>query len=232
MNSTARSGIWICVAIDLVLLVIFLFYAPTAANFPYSYTLSNPPGTLVSQRWSFDFVVVALFSFLIFFPFILLFAADGGGRWRLILFYVLAGLFLAWFLATFIKGCIDWGAANGTAPGNYFNRANDARWCCVYYNLPGAPCGNHIACTPSVSANALAVDGTYLYQIWMNFIMCILLVVQIILAACLIKPEREEEDSPPAIKAPLIGPKTIKKNRYNYVSVPLSVPLSLINKQE
>jgi len=154
-----------------------------------------PPGTLVSKRWSFDFWVVGLYTLLWLVP---LTAALGISErrepWRLTLHNVVTLVLLLWLAAVFIVGCVDWASANSADASNFYNRANDPRWCCVYFNLPGAPCVNTVACTPGVAIGELVTDPSFLFQVWMTFVFIALLLVDVILMRCLVRPSMNGGD--------------------------------------
>jgi hypothetical protein len=79
-------------------------------------------------------------------------------------------------------GVRDWAHANRTDTGNFLNPANDYRWCCLNYNLPGAPCpnvgtdANDGACA-GVGAGDLIVNKDFLFKFWFNFALILFVVL-------------------------------------------------------
>jgi preprotein translocase subunit SecG len=205
----ARGLVWVYIFFFALVLLLQTFYTPTAATFVHTYELGTPPGTLLSKRWSFDFVLIGFYSVVWLVPLSAAFAVSARERWRQVLHNTIAVLLLLWLVAVFIVGCVDWASANSADPGNFFNRANDPRWCCVYFALPGAPCANTVACTPGVGAADLIVNRSFLFQVWMTFVLAALLVVDVIIMQLVVAPaaaaaqeEGEEEGGDPEAPAP------------------------------
>src|SRR5690606_25318139 len=128
-------------------------------------------GKLTSTRWSFDFWISGMYIFIWTGPITLAFCLSAPtSKWRLTIHNVFVVLFVLWLLATFIHGCIFWGNANNTDAQYYYNMAHDPRWCCVHYNLPGAPCAQSVACNPGVGPSDLRTNGVFLWNLWWSFI--------------------------------------------------------------
>jgi hypothetical protein len=158
-----------------------MFYAPVATNYVYSYVLQPNPGILVSERWHYGFVVTGSIILLIAAPLSLLATVSlpymmKGLR---VVHVIIVIILLVWFISAFIVGCVDWGNANLGTSSNYFNQANDPRWCCVYYTLPASPCPQQ-ACNPTYTASQLITNPTFLYQLWYIFILCFGLILDMI----------------------------------------------------
>lgn len=174
---TATWYFWLYIAIFTATMLIFRFYSPTAQIYRHTYEISTPPGTLVSDRWSFDFVLESLFVLLWLIPisagFMLTFPGIAAPTTIHLITLVLLGI---WYMVALGFGIYDYVNANGTAPENYLNPANDPRWCCVYFNLPGAPCVNTVACVPGVGADMLTVNGTFLFRFWFNVVLILFIV--------------------------------------------------------
>ena len=74
-----------------------------------------------------------------------------------------------------------------------YNMAHDDRWCCVYYNLPGAPCSQTTACNPGVGASDLITNRVFLWNLWWSFIFFIFVVLDFILSMAVLRPAFEKE---------------------------------------
>ena len=70
--------------------------------------------------------------------------------------------------------------------------AHDDRWCCVYFNLPGAPCAQSVACNPGVGAQDLTTNGVFLWNLWWSFIFFIFVVLDFILSLAVLRPAFEK----------------------------------------
>lgn len=205
----ARIGGWVFALIFFIAYLVFAFFAPPAQQFTHTFLLvfspQTQPGVLTSQRFSFDFWIVAFYAVLPFIPFTLLFAlndtkgtrSNDGQRvwlvWQLV-HIIFVVVWLIWMAATLVWLSINWAHANVSESSNYYNPANDIRWCCVYYNLPGAPCYNALypsgqqACNPGVGAPQLTLNNVFLYQFAFHIIFTVLMIVDLILMATLIYP--------------------------------------------
>lgn len=190
-----KAGVWAFIFIFWAVGTIWLFYGPSANSFPRRFDLDPPGiGKLHTLRWSFDFWVSAMYILMWTVPITLAFAMDSPtSKWRLTIHNVFVVLYALWILATFIHGCVFWGNANSTSPEYYNNPAHDDRWCCVNYNLPGAPCTQTSACNPGVGASDLTTNGVFLWNLWWSFVGFILLVVDFILSMAVIRPAFEKE---------------------------------------
>lgn len=179
-----------------------LFYTTTAYAPQHTYQLGSPPGTLRTERFSFDFFAIGLYNLIWFIPLTLLFLADrpsNGGRFALHI-TVLVILFV-WFMIIIGFGIYDWANANKTTPSHFDNPANDDRWCCVHFSLPGAPCLNTVAC-PGVGVNDLGVNGSFLFRMFYTIVLQVVLLLDFIIMMSMVQPavanyvrEQEEEDS-------------------------------------
>lgn len=173
-------------------LIVFQFWAPSANVFRHTYELSNPPGTLYSERWSYNFIVSGSFVFLWLVPLTMAFMFDSiRSLWRRRLHLILVIILLGWFLASFIYGIVDWAKANGTGSENFYNPANDYRWCGPNHIIPGAPCFKNMAWNPPVAQADLITNPTFLWQLWWSFIFIGFLLLELILVVCWILPSLE-----------------------------------------
>lgn len=210
LNPIAEGTVWIYVFLFWLIALIFLFFTPTAANFTHSFQLSNPPGTLVSRRWTFEFFVVGLYVLLWTIPITAAFAIsdpEAKTQWRPAFHTGVTIVLLLWLVAVFLVGCLDWANANKTDPSNYHNRANDKRWCCVYFNLPDTPCVNTVACSPGVAAAELTTDPEFLFQLWFTFVFIVILFIDLIIFGCVVNPairRVQEEANSTAMTEPLM----------------------------
>jgi len=174
----ARTIMWAFFWIFVVLLIIFRFYSPSAHTFTHTYQTSVPPGTLSSQRWKWDFWAESLYVLAWLVPATLAFMIDARlSRWRRVFHLLVLILLFIWFVVQMAWGIADWANANKTDMSNYDNHFNDERWCCIYYNLPGAPCTNTAACSPAVGAGDLKPNGVALYRFWFNIVLIVMVVV-------------------------------------------------------
>jgi hypothetical protein len=157
---------------------VFTFYNPTAHSFKHTYQESLVPGTLITERWTFRFFEVALYALLILIPFTGAFMlASPRDHGRMLFHLILVVILFFWMMALLVIGGIDWTRANNVDTGNFDNPANDPRWCCIHYALPGAPCENTAACVPAVGTADLIVNRLFLFQFWFNVAFILLLVV-------------------------------------------------------
>jgi hypothetical protein len=205
-----RIGTWVYILIFWIVASVFEGLSPPLQS--YEYTFQRPitaPGTLQSQRWSFDFWVTVFYVSIWTVPLSLAFALDdtkgtpngdnqpGFYFWRQIVHMFLVALLLLWYTGTFIYGVTLWAQANSSSQTNYHNPANDPRWCCVYYNLenhatnPGFPCTNTAPCTPGVGHADLITNPPFLFQLWFSFVFIIACLVDLMLVGCMMKPAYE-----------------------------------------
>lgn len=203
----ARIGGWVFALIFFLAYLVFAFFAPPAQQFTHTFLLvfspQTQPGVLTSQRFSFDFWIVAFYAVLPFIPFTLLFALNdtkgyhSGERvwlWRQLIHIIFVVIWFIWMAATLVLLSINLAHANVSESSNYYNPANDIRWCCVYYNLPGAPCYNALypsgqqACNPGVGVNQLTLNNVFFYQFVFHIIFTVLILVDLILMVWLIYP--------------------------------------------
>jgi hypothetical protein len=181
---------WAALFVNTVLLVCYLFWALTASNFQHTYFAPPAqPGTLSSQRWSADFFatgsLAALFVLIISGAWVVSKPLRGQG---LFIHFVL--LIIA-FLYYLVVLCFIWSfqlaRANVPSADNAGNSANDARWCCVNYNLggcPNSPNNNvlpHIPgfpCTPGGIGQAdLIPDGVFVMKFCCLIIALVLMLI-------------------------------------------------------
>lgn len=200
-----KLGTWVYILLFWMAATAFQGLAPAVQD--YEYTFQRPiasPGTVQSQRWSFDFWVTVLYVTVWVVPITLAFAIeDTSGRvddrgtiyfWRHFAHMAIVSILLLWYASVFIYGLTQWAKANSSASDNYHNQANDPRWCCVYYNLvdhamdPSFPCVNTMPCSPGVSVDMLVTNPWFLYQLWFSFIFIIVFLVDLMLVLCLIGP--------------------------------------------
>lgn len=187
--SQVQTGIWVYIFAFWAVLLVFQAYAPSANQFLHTYQI-QPVGNLVSQRGSFSFVVSASFVFLWTIPITMAFALytqNPNSKWKQIFHLGVTVVLALWLMAIFIYGCVDWANANKTDVSNYFNPANDPRWCCVHYSLSGAPCANSVAC-PGVTATDFVTNKLFLFQHWFGFVFLLISVLDIGLTLGLVIP--------------------------------------------
>lgn len=226
--SQVQTGLWVYIFAFWAVLLVFQAYAPSANQFLHTYEIA-PVGTLVSERGSFNFVVSASFVFLWTIPITMAFAlqTQRPDDKRRHLFHLVVTVILAlWLLAVFIYGCVDWANANKKNVSNYFNPANDPRWCCVNYVLSGAPCANSVGC-PGVTETDLVTNKLFLFQYWFGFVFLLILVLDITLTLGLVIPTFSDpknydtltditDDEEPELLEGLIGQPKMSKRRPTY----------------
>jgi len=176
-----KHAAWLFGTIFIVVFTPLMFYVPTATNYIYSYVVPSP-GTLYSERWHYQFIATGSIILLIFAP-ITLFALVSLPKLKVlrIVHFIVVVLLIVWYTAAFIVGCIDWSNANDPSSSNYYNKANDARWCCVYYMLPGSPCGLTDPCNPNYVASQLNTDAVFLMQLWYIFALILCLIIDLLM---------------------------------------------------
>lgn len=167
---------WIAICINAVLLMMFLFWALTASTYKYTYLLpAGRPGSLTSQRWSGDFVctgsLVALFALILSAAWV---AAHPTHGWGLTVHLILLLLEFLYYLSviSFVWSFLL-ARSNVPAADNADNPSNDARYCCVNYNLGGcdnspnsaaSPALAGYGCTPGLGQADLIVNGVFLFK--------------------------------------------------------------------
>jgi hypothetical protein len=211
-----RTGLWVCIFLFWALLIVFQFYAPSANTFVHRFDF-DPVGVLTSTRWSFDFWVSAMYVFLWTVPITMAFIlsdTNDSNRWYFHLISV--GVLTIWLFIAFIYQCVDWSHANGIQGSNYFNPANDPRWCCVNYVLPNAPCANNAPCG-GINANDLVTNHAFLYQLWMGFIFLGILVADIVFTLVILIPTfRAAADGESSMDMPLMEEAAVIAERIKY----------------
>lgn len=209
--------LWVYAFVFAIVFAIFSFYTPTAYAPKHTYQTSVPPGTLQSDRWGFQFIVIGMYTLVWFVPLTLGFLADrplSSFRFGVHL-TVLVVLFI-WLAVVMGFGIFDWVHANGTSSANYDNPANDDRWCCVHFALPGAPCVNTAPCVPAVGVNDLTTNGTFLFRFWYTVVFLVAIILDFTLLMATFRPAvltylRENKEAGTAIKSRI--PLNNKMNR-------------------
>ncbi len=175
-----KFGAWVFGLCFLLVFLPLMFYAPTASTYIYSYLLQPTPGTLYSERWDYNFFVTGSIILLIIAPISLFFVVSfPKAKAMRIVHLVIVIILIVWYLSAFIVGCVDWSSANVGTVSNFFNKANDARWCCVYYTLTGSPCPQS-PCNPNYLATQLTTDPLFLFQLWYIFVVWVALLMDVI----------------------------------------------------
>lgn len=191
---------WYWFFIFVIFVPTMIFYrgwAPAAYTAKYTYVESTPPGTLVSERGDFRFIAQILNVLLWLIPLTAAFMLSKPGENSIQIFrLVLLILLLIWFIIVFGFGAGDWANANDTSdPSNFSNPANDYRWCCVHFNLPGSGCtnqgtdANDGACVPGVGVGDLSTNGDFLYGFWFNVLLILLTIFDLAYMMLVFRPE-------------------------------------------
>jgi len=174
----AKLGGWAFIFVFWAVMIPLGFWVPTAWPTEFTYETSTPPGTLVSTRWDWQFWSVGMYVLLWTIPITLAFALSYPMSFSVRTFHIVLLLLLfIWFVVQMVFGIVYYARANGTESDNYDNPANDPRWCCVYFNLPGAPCQNTVACVPGVGIGDLMVDKSFLFRFYYNIVLIVFIIV-------------------------------------------------------
>jgi len=168
---------WIAIWANVVLYVCYTFWALTASPYLHTYLLpAGQPGTLTSQWWSGDFFatgsLAALSVLLMSSAWLAAHPLETRAiRWHLIILGVGFLYYLAILCFVF---AFPLARANVPSAENSANPANDARWCCVNYNLGGCPNSPNVhavpalagyGCNPGLSQADLIPSGTYILKV-------------------------------------------------------------------
>lgn len=168
---------WIAIWANVVLYVCYVFWALTASPYVHTYLLpAGQPGTLTSQWWSGDFFATGSLAALI----VLLMssawlAAHPLERRAILSHLIILGVGFLYYLAI-LCFVFSYPLARANVPSaeNAANPANDARWCCVNYNLGGCPNSPNVhavpalagyGCNPGLSQVDLIPSGTYIFKL-------------------------------------------------------------------
>jgi hypothetical protein len=169
-------GAWIFGLLFMVIFFPLMFFAPTASNYIYSYLLQPNPGTLYSERWDYNFFVTGSIILLVIAPTTLFLLVAFPARKSLrVIHVIIVVVLIIWYLISFAIGCVNWNSANVGTVSNFYNKANDARWCCVYWTLTGSPCPQ-APCNPNCLAAQLTTDALFLFQLWYIFVLALALI--------------------------------------------------------
>lgn len=211
--TTAQWVGWLYIGIATLCYILFAFYAPTAANYQYTFQVPGMLGILQSQRWSFDFFVTGSISWLVLIPVSMACVLANPTSTVARTFHVVVGGILGvWFTATCIFGFINLANANKIDPTNYFNPFNSDRWC-LNNGAPGLPC----FVTSSTSNDPLFPNGTAQYELWWRFSFLFIIAAGIMIATGIITPAAKaaemEGDNTAPIKAALLPSKTRRSKK-------------------
>jgi len=170
------------------ILVIILMYAMLSFSVRHTYQLPiSSPGTLVSDRWDFNFVREWLFWLyglvLLSGPFMRLSRGRGGVGVHLALLILL----LFWSVVNVIFDIIQLNVANLPPTADDFQAstlARDPRWCCVYGGQPGAVliCANNatLAMCPATGIATLTANHVFVTRVAINFLFIAFILYDII----------------------------------------------------
>lgn len=168
---------WIAIWVNVVLYVIYVFWALTASPYLHTYLLpAGQPGTLTNQWWSGDFFATgSLAALAVIITSSAWLAAHPLERRALYSHLVILGVGFLYYLAI-LCFVFSYPLARANVPSaeNSANPANDARWCCVNYNLGGCPNSPNVhavpalagyGCNPGLSQADLIPSGTYIFKL-------------------------------------------------------------------
>lgn len=184
-----RALIWWGNLAFTVFWVVYVGYAIPATTFVHTYQKPPAsPGTLQSDRWSRDFFFVGSLVLLILAPMTAAFMSDNptarsraeccrGMFWRQLIHIFTVVILWLYFMVVMGFWARDYGTANLGTSANQFNRANDDRWCCVYYTIASAgTCDNTVACT-GMSAADLVPNPLFLWRFWWLIVFILFLMI-------------------------------------------------------
>ena len=184
-----RTAVWIGIGVFSAILIAYAFFGMTASNFEYTFLRGSPPGTLRNDRLSVNFWFTGSIIVLFLVPLTSALMSDNPLQtWR-VWAHVIVLLFL-WIYFAVVLGLYsdNYAHANEATAANARNQANDDRWCCVYFGLPGSECLNTMACVPAVPPAELGVNSVFLYKFWFNVVVLVLMVVDFIYTMFWFKP--------------------------------------------
>lgn len=201
MFISGRSALWIFIWVFSIVSFIFLFYIGPSSSFIYTYQLGRgtppQPGALYSQRWTYDFWIVAMFVFVWSVPLTLAFAMDTpdtSTRWRMHMHLIIVILLMLWYCASLFYGAFLWSKVNQNSPDNYANPFNDARYCCVYHVVAQAYCFNTVDCVPEPQPSDLGTNGATLFQWSYNLLLVVFLGLDLAMFFTIVKPTFDEAE--------------------------------------
>lgn len=178
----ARQVLWAFMLIFCAATFVYLFYGPTASTYTYTFQLPpSTPGNLISNRWDADFFFTGSLQLLWLVPLTAAFMSDKALSTGRRYFHIITTLLL---LVYFVVILIYWGVAfyskaNLGSSTNAGNPANDNRWCCIYYSLPGSQCVNTVPC-PGIGAIDLVTNGLFLWKFWWLFVFLLFMVAELV----------------------------------------------------
>ena len=190
----------------------FIFVGIGVHNYPFKHTyVENPgnPGVLVSDRYTFSWVLVVLMVVAHILGFfcvscIVIFRENYGLSviWGTIYFFT--SLLLIVSIA--LMG-VQYGDCN--SPNSKDNMCNDLQWCCVYGNIPENMCPISTPCV-GVSEATLAPKESFLWIFWTSVALAFLHLVFILGILSYMSPtpkdkKRKEETLAPIETRPMFG---------------------------
>ena len=169
--------------------MVFRAYSPTVTNIRFTYEQScTTPGTLVSDRWNFEFVYTGLYVLLILsittFGFMI-------AQWKIyapkLAHLIIASLMLIWMAVLLLGFFIPyWVTANNADQPPTINPASDPRWCGAYYNQPSAltVCSNAPATPyiPNIVPADLGINNDFLFLFFFHLGLTVMLILDLVLS--------------------------------------------------
>lgn len=197
---SAKRNMWIIIGVFTLFMLAHQAWSPTAAIYKHTYELSDPPGELVTDRGTFDFLTSFTIAFVWLIPLTAaLMVSYMGAKWAANLHLVITFVLWLWFIAVFVWQLYSFATANPDPflPSDIGDRLNnpatDKRWCCVYGPLGiGSPCHENTfntTCSPFVAKEMLGIDGTFLFSFIMNIILVVLITFQFFWVMCSYQPQ-------------------------------------------
>lgn len=166
---TLKVAQFVFACLAFVYCIIFVAPAMTTSSYEHSKFRSNPPGTLLSDRWNRDYWFTLTLSLFFYLPFgmliTIIYSKARGVHYThvslmfvLIVHQVLGMGFWAY----------DYHYGNQIVPGNGRNIFNSVDYCCVedVIALPNNGCFQVGPCVPSVTKDQLQIDPAALWKFW------------------------------------------------------------------
>jgi hypothetical protein len=222
-----RFAVWCGILLFTLLLAGQIWGPVTASNYEYTFLRGSPPGTLRNDRGSINYIFTGSIILLIFAPLTAAFMSDNTLEKRRITLHVVV-VILLWVYFMVVMGiwANDYLHANEATAANAHNQANDERWCCINYMIPGSDCPNNLACSPPVPPAELVPNQVFLAKFWINVVFIIFLMIDAAYTTWCFRPavlayhaslEQRKKNPPPVIMDD-------KEAQRAYNTAPQSVP--------
>jgi hypothetical protein len=214
LNETRRL-LWVWITTFTAIILLSVTYGPTAST--YKYTFVEPPtapGTLITERWSYDFIFTASMCMMILAPLTMAYMSDASQmEARRNLHVIIVVLLMIYFTAVCVTWSFNAARANQATTANARNPANDPRWCCVNYGLPASECYN--APCAGVGQGDLVINAVFLFKYVFVWLYVALLAVDLLITLCVFRPRvYEYVETRSGVKKPLL-PQPSRPSEYD-----------------